>query len=414
MVAQPRAHPGGPSASLLGRVLILTCAVLVCLGLTAPILAYDPWWVQTTQETQLWSGPDAKAVAFGSVPQWSYFQVVAPQQGSRLYVLNPLNKSYAYIDASAVGPSAAPPASPSLPTSTIPARVAPATPADFESFWISNFQQTRLWAKPEGEDSLGDVPQFRRFLVVAPQDSDRLRVWSPETRTEGFMDMSVAGPSGPSVWMQPHPTQFVKKVGLPGRSMGNKSYVRVLPLLDDETELQWAPNNTALQIQDEVATPDGTHWYTVPGGGYIRAEEVRLPRPVEKPLEGHWVDADLSEPAMITGYEGDTIVYSALAIKGTAANSTPRGTFQIWRRVADETMDSETLANPIPRWAPGGYYLQNVLYTQYFTYDGASLHYNYWLGTFGYAGSHGCLGLNLEDAKWLWDWADIGTPVVVR
>ena len=75
-------------------------------------------------------------------------------------------------------------------------------------------------------------------------------------------------------------------------------------------------------------------------------------------------------------------------------------------------MDSATLG--IPRNAPGGYYLTDVLYTQYFTWDGASIHYNWWSGNFGYSGSHGCLGMNLEDSRWFWDWASTGTPLIIQ
>jgi lipoprotein-anchoring transpeptidase ErfK/SrfK len=75
-------------------------------------------------------------------------------------------------------------------------------------------------------------------------------------------------------------------------------------------------------------------------------------------------------------------------------------------------MDSSTIG--IPRTSPGGYFLEDVLYTQYFTNDGASLHYNWWKGTFGYPGSHGCLGLNRDDAAWFWEWASIGTTVVIH
>lgn len=38
--------------------------------------------------------------------------------------------------------------------------------------------------------------------------------------------------------------------------------------------------------------------------------------------------------------------------------------------------DHDTIG--VPRFGPGGYYLTNVLFTQYFTGDGASIHYNYW------------------------------------
>ena len=56
----------------------------------------------------------------------------------------------------------------------------------------------------------------------------------------------------------------------------------------------------------------------------------------------------------------------------------------------------------------------NVLFTQYFTNDGSSFHFNYWSGNFGYRGSHGCLGLNYDDAIFLWHWANVGTVVDSR
>ncbi|HEX2922655.1 MAG TPA: L,D-transpeptidase, partial [Chloroflexota bacterium] len=271
------------------------------------------------------------------------------------------------------------------------------------------------WAGPDaGGRSLWAIPQFRRFMVVEPQSGSRLKVWSPEKDVVGYIDARLVGPSGESVWLEEHPTKPVRPIGLPGRSIGEKTYVRALPVYDEETEVRKAPNNTGLFIKESVVTSDGTEWYVVGDGGeYIRASEVRLPRPLAAaPLVGKWIDADLSEPTMVTAYEGGKVVYSGLAIRGVNGTPTPEGTFQILRRTADETMDSETIG--IPRDSPKGYLLKNVLYTQYFTGDGASFHYNYWLGTFGYAGSHGCLGLNLEDSKWLWDWADIGTSVVIR
>lgn len=410
----PRRRP--PRAWVLRAALTLgTMIVVLALG-AEPLSAYEPWWVQNHQETQLWSGPDARSQSFGQVPQWSYFQVVAPQQGTRLYVFNPRTNNYAYIESAAVGPSS-PPVAPSaagpLSAPGDPLRKAPSLPPGSETWWVSNFQETELWSGPEmGASSLGRVPQFRRFLVLEPQQGDRLRVWSPEKDSFGYLEASVVGPSGPSVWMGTHPIRVVRQVQLPGRSVGARTLVRNLPVYDDETELRPAPHNTPLHIREAVVAADGSEWYTVGDGGYILASEVRLPRPVANTSPGRWIDVDLSEPALVTAYEGNRIVYTAMAIKGYAATPTLRGSFQILRRVENETMDSETIG--IPRNGRGGYYLKNVLYTQYFTNDGASLHYNYWLGTFGYSGSHGCLGLNLADSKWFWDWATVGTSVIIR
>ncbi len=58
-----------------------------------------------------------------------------------------------------------------------------------------------------------------------------------------------------------------------------------------------------------------------------------------------------------------------------------------------------------------------MLYTQYITNDGAALHYNYWstAADFGSGtGSHGCLGLELDDAAYFWNFASVGTPVVIK
>ena len=114
----------------------------------------------------------------------------------------------------------------------------------------------------------------------------------------------------------------------------------------------------------------------------------------------------------LTLYAGSEPIAHSRVSTGVPGRPTPTGVFSILRRVPNETMDSMTLG--IPHNSPYGYLVKNVLYTQYFTPDGASLHDNYWSSNFGGVGSHGCLGLSLADSRWLWDWASIGTPVVVN
>lgn len=511
----PRSRGGdrrGVAAIRLMSIGLAACLAVFCLMGTESAAAYGPWWVQNHMETELWSGCDGKAVSFGRVAQWSYFLVVAPQgKETRLYVMNPKTRNYAYIDARAVGPSGPPPreaggAGSAAPVSQartqagestssfaawwgetqvaaelwsgadggavsfgrvgrgsallvvapqrgaryyvfnpasknyayvdagalVPgsppvegagatvarevaggARKPPKLANGYEGWWVSNFRETELWAEAGQEaNTLGRIPQFRRFLVVEPQEGDRLKVWYPEKDVLGYLDAKVVGPSSESVWVAAHPVREGRQVELPGRSVGEKTYLRSLPVADDETELRRLPNNTALTVKKSVVAADGAEWYVVGEGEYVLASQVRVPRQPVATHPGRWIDADLDEPAMVTAYEGDRVVRTTLAIKGVRGFPTPEGEFRILRRVQSETMDSETIG--IPREGAGGYLLKNVLYTQYFTNDGASLHYNYWLGTFGYPGSHGCLGLSLEDSRWLWDWADVGTPVIVR
>jgi len=57
-----------------------------------------------------------------------------------------------------------------------------------------------------------------------------------------------------------------------------------------------------------------------------------------------------------------------------------------------------------------------VRWTQYFSPDDKALHENYWKPTdqFGIPCSHGCAGLLAADAQFLWDWAGVGTPIVIH
>ncbi len=59
-----------------------------------------------------------------------------------------------------------------------------------------------------------------------------------------------------------------------------------------------------------------------------------------------------------------------------------------------------------------GYYLPNVPHVMYF-YGQDALHGTYWHNNFGHPMSHGCVNLSREDAEWLYNWAPIGTEVVI-
>ena len=62
------------------------------------------------------------------------------------------------------------------------------------------------------------------------------------------------------------------------------------------------------------------------------------------------------------------------------------------------------------------YKIENVRWTQYFSADGKALHENYWKprDEFGIPSSHGCAGLVSEDARFFWDWAAIGVPIIAH
>ncbi|GEM_PF-766559 len=222
-----------------------------------------------------------------------------------------------------------------------------------------------------------------------------VELWDPARNTRGWLPEQLVGPVNPPAWL--------------------KNVVELSPVDTRARVVAWNSTwryNAQLTLTARVVTADGAELYVDQSGELVPAKILRVPRPPAAYHPGRWIDADLREPVLITAYENDHPVYTALAVKGTPNHPTQLGTFQIWRRVANERMRSDTIG--IPLGSPGSYDITGVLFTQYFTHDGAALHYNYWRSNWGYTGSHGCLGMNYDDSKFFWDWATIGTTVVTR
>ena len=109
-------------------------------------------------------------------------------------------------------------------------------------------------------------------------------------------------------------------------------------------------------------------------------------------------------------------MYRAPITSGKPGYETPTGTFYVSYRVYNEVMDSATLG--VPHDDPDGYYMPNVLYTQYLSVGGGiAMHSNYWSpdSAFGnYNVSHGCVSMRTDDARFFWEFASVGTPVRIH
>jgi hypothetical protein len=126
-----------------GTVTVFTQAI----GSTVSVVTNPVGYVQTlTDDAPELSSFDANnAQTFGTKPQFTTLQVVEPQVGSRLLVIDPDSGNYAYVNATDVAPSGPPPAKSSAavvrgllaaagplpsPSSGPPADQASAPPAD--------------------------------------------------------------------------------------------------------------------------------------------------------------------------------------------------------------------------------------------------------------------------------------------
>jgi hypothetical protein len=288
-----------------------------------------------------------------------------------------------------------------------------AAESGFAPWWAMTHTPTTGWSAPSADAAAwAKIPQWRYLQVVSPAESDRVLTVDPRSNAYAYVDVAMIGPVGPppDIYFGVAPPD-TEELGLPGRIVGAPDAFEV-PSREHYFALEAQYHSQRVTAEGRVDMEDGSSWVRIGDRRYVPSNNVRLPRPPDRKFEGRWIDADLREPVLVTAYEGDRAVYSAMAVKGTSAFPSRLGVFRILRRVANETMDSATLG--IPRNSANGYYLKDVLYTQYFTPDGAALHYNYWLANWGYAGSHGCLGMNLDDSRFFWEFAGVGTPVYVH
>jgi lipoprotein-anchoring transpeptidase ErfK/SrfK len=175
-------------------------------------------------------------------------------------------------------------------------------------------------------------------------------------------------------------------------------------------------------VSGEEVEKENTTWADLGGGRFAYSTLLRSQplstapaRPEDAPRSGRWIDVNLTLQ-VATAYDGERPLKSVLVSTGRPGWETPRGTFRIERRVEKETMDGSTLIGQGPNGAGATYKIENVKFTQYFTADGSAIHENTWRNPdlFGLPGSHGCIGMRPSDAAWFWQFATVGTPLVIH
>lgn len=153
-------------------------------------------------------------------------------------------------------------------------------------------------------------------------------------------------------------------------------------------------NPSVIHVGDRVLIPDQAMLDRA-----IQERQAEIVRSVNHNGE-RWIDVDLNAQ-MVHAYEGDVLVKSFVVSTGRAATPTVTGQYRIWVKFRYDDMRGP------------GYDLKDVPYVMYF-YKGYGLHGTYWHNNFGTPMSSGCVNLSIEDAAWLYDFADVGTLVNVH
>lgn len=121
--------------------------------------------------------------------------------------------------------------------------------------------------------------------------------------------------------------------------------------------------------------------------------------------DSKWIEVDLSEQRIYMKENGNTV--NSFLVSTAKWSPTPKGEWRIWTKLTSTRMAGGSKAL-------GTYYnLPNVPYTMY--YDrGYGIHGAYWHNNFGNTMSHGCTNMKPEEAKIVFDFASVGTKVIVR
>jgi LysM repeat protein len=148
----------------------------------------------------------------------------------------------------------------------------------------------------------------------------------------------------------------------------------------------------------------------IPQGGSV-PDPVTPPAPDTAPPAQYgekYILVDISEQHLYA-YQGDALIYSFVASTGMN-NATSVGVFHVLDKIPNAYGANWNIW--MPNWM-GIYYaggLENGIHALPILPGGSRL----WAGYLGTPISYGCVVLGVQEAQWLYDWAEVGTTVEIR
>jgi lipoprotein-anchoring transpeptidase ErfK/SrfK len=116
--------------------------------------------------------------------------------------------------------------------------------------------------------------------------------------------------------------------------------------------------------------------------------------------EKRWIEVNLLKQRLLA-WEGNKLIEMTPISSGKTSTPTYSGIFKVeTKRLHDRMRGID-------------YDISNVPYTMY--YDrGYAIHGAPWHNRFGTPISHGCINLPVDAAKWLFNWTNVGTPILIH
>jgi len=149
------------------------------------------------------------------------------------------------------------------------------------------------------------------------------------------------------------------------------------------------------------------NWYLIGPDQWVEQRNVALVQPAPPPgSDGAVIAVDTYEQTMGV-YQNGQLIFATLVSSGSRYFPTRPGTFKVWAKLKYGRMTGAYRPD-----RSDYYFLEDVPWILYYDGDRA-LHGAYWHDHFGTKGSHGCVNLSPRDARWLYDFAGVGTTVVI-
>lgn len=268
---------------------------------------------------------------------------------------------------------------------------------------------------------ISDVPKAQTKKVASVIQSEPLAIATSSTSTAP----RTKPPLAPEVY--PRLSYIMVTSSCDYNFNGDCVRIRSGPGLE-ATVVTKLRNDVVLRADTDAAIEkDGLLWYKILfdetlryseriGGDWYIASEFTIPFTEKGP---QWISSTTPPTSKriivergeqsLRAYNGEEIYLDIKISTGLELTPTPRGEFTVYMKTPTRYMQG-----PLPGISKQYYDLPGVPWNLYFTKEGAVIHGAYWHQSFGKPYSHGCVNVNPRDAERLYNWADLGTQVVVR
>jgi tetratricopeptide (TPR) repeat protein len=167
----------------------------------------------------------------------------------------------------------------------------------------------------------------------------------------------------------------------------------------------------ALQVaQDALALePDNAQTIELSHKIQLKLKPAPTPTPRPAPSTGKRIEIDIAKQRMYV-YQGETLLHDWVCSTGKSGSGTATGRFRVQSKISEAWAGQWSLR--MPYWL-GIYWvgtIENGIHALPINANGTTL----WAGVLGTPASFGCIILSTENARTLYHWAEIGTPVWIH